>query len=289
MPRADKRYTGYFTVEDRMSASSMLQGQIALLLQQQLIGQLQEYGDTLSLTEALLRQRRAKSGRETMAEAITGRIRSDSGTLRQSARNLREGGDIANIAHTGVSSIVESLEKMLKLAQDTAAGSAGSGAADAYAAHAESIQNTVKNTAYNGISLMDRTQWATDERVSVSSSGSAYTGSIGIQAGKGMRTVTMTDFSDMAGGSTLNATLDAGNANDLASELSVLINNMKMHEKSYGQLGSSLESEAKSIERQSRILDLSATRTIAGAGTDPASKLLFFLLSEQGKLIDSKG
>jgi len=272
-----------------MSASSMLQGQIALLLQQQLIGQLQEYGDTLSLTEALLRQRRAKSGRETMAEAITGRIRSDSGTLRQSARNLREGGDIANIAHTGVSSIVESLEKMLKLAQDTAAGSAGSGAADAYAAHAESIQNTVKNTAYNGISLMDRTQWATDERVSVSSSGSAYTGSIGIQAGKGMRTVTMTDFSDMAGGSTLNATLDAGNANDLASELSVLINNMKMHEKSYGQLGSSLESEAKSIERQSRILDLSATRTIAGAGTDPASKLLFFLLSEQGKLIDSKG
>ena len=120
VPEGDKQNTGNFcTVEDRMSASSVLQGQIALLLQQQLIGQLSNMGDGVSLTETLL-QRHRKSGREISAEAITGRLRSDVGALRQSARNLREGGGIAEIAKTGVSSIVGSLEKMLELAKGAA-------------------------------------------------------------------------------------------------------------------------------------------------------------------------
>lgn len=268
-----------------MSTPSLLQGQIALLLQQQRIGQLHESGQGLSLAEALLQPRR-KSGREIAAEAITGRIRSDGGMLRQSARNLREGGDIASIAQKGVSSIVESLQKMRDLARKVADGTADSGAAAAYASYASGIKGVVKSTAYNGISLMDRAQWASDDRISISGSGD--TGSIDIQSGKTARTIRLADFSGMAVGSTLNTSLDTGSADALATELTVLIKNAQMHENSYRSLASSMNSEAKSVERQSRILDLSASRAIAGAKTDPASRLLYFLLSDQGKLIDNK-
>jgi len=271
-----------------MFSSSMLQGHIALLLQQQLIGQLSNLGDGISLTEALL-QRQRKSGREISAEAITGKLRSDVGSLRQSARNLREGGAIAEIAKTGVSSIVESLEKMQKLAAGVTSGNMTDADKAAYEAHVNSIQSIISSTAYNGISLMDGSRWDADERVAVSGS----TGSIGIQTGRGMRTLTLTNFSDEILGKNdalnANATDDGTDFTALAGDLSVLAQNMKMYEKSYGHIASSMESEAKSIERQSRIMDLTATRTIAGTGTDPASRLLFFLLSEQGKLIDNKG
>jgi len=276
-----------------MFSSSLLQGSIGLLLQQQLIGQLSNLGDGISLTEALL-QRQIKSGREISAEAITGRLRSDVGSLRQSARNLREGGSIAEIAQKGIGSIVESLKKMQELAQNaaTATSPAEISAAiiTAYQTHASSIRSIIKDTSYNGISLMDGTQWAADPDQRVSRSGNG-TVSISIQAGRGVRPLTLTDFSGDTLGSAdpLTQTLNANNASTLASELSVLIQNMKMHERSYGHIASSMESEAKSVERQSRIMDLTATRTIAGSGTDPASRLLFFLLSEQGKLIDDKG
>ena len=270
-----------------MFSSSLLQGSIGLLLQQQLIGQLSNLGDGISLTEALL-QRQRKSGREISAEAITGRLRSDVGSLRQSARNLREGGAIAEIAQKGVGSIVESLKKMQELAAGVAPNSAMTAAqAAAYQAHADSIQSIINNTSYNGISLlMNGGRWDADERVAVSGN----TGTIGIQAGRGMRNLTLTDFSDVAedtGVSDLTNTSTDFTA--LAGELSVLAQNMKMHERSFGHIASSMESEAKSLERQSRIMDLTATRTIAGAGTDPTSRLLFFLLSNQGKLIDNKG
>jgi len=271
-----------------MTMSSMLQGHITFLLQKQLIEQLSGLSDSTSLTEALL-QRHRKSGREIAAEAITGRIRSDAGVLRQSARNLREGGDMAEIARTGVASIVESLKKMHDLALNAPADGVDT---NAYRAHVESIQNVIRSTSYNGISLLSRfqyrkdgnnwleqPQWGVDERVSLNNTTPA-TGSINIQAGNGTRTVTLTDFSGM--------NLPDFDDPSLATKLSELISTMKMHERSYGQLASSMASEAKSIERQSRILDLSATRTISGAGTDPASRLLFFLLSEQGKLIDNK-
>jgi len=267
----------------------MLQGHIGLLLQQQLLGQLANMDGGLSLTEALL-QRQRKSGREISAEAITGRLRSDVGSLRQTARNLREGGAIAEVAKVGTSSIAASLEKMQELAASITPGSAMTTAqATAYQAHADSIRSVIDNTAYNGISLMNSSRWSTDERVNVS-------GTIGIQAGgQGpQRSLTLTDFSPLTTDpnvamTTADLTNNATDFTALSANLSVLTKNMQMYEKSYGQVASSMESEAKSVERQSRIMDLTATRTIAGAGTDPASKLLFFLLSDQGKLIDNKG
>lgn len=268
-----------------MSMSSLLHGNIALLLQQQLIGQLLETGQDASLAETLLRGRH-KNGREIAAEALTGRIRSDSGMLRQSSRNLLEGGAIAEIAREGVGSIIESLQKMHDLTQEMANGTAASGAAAAYADHAAEIKGIVASTAYNGISLMDKTRWGADERLTLSGSGNAA--SLSIQAGNSARSISLADFSDVANASPLNTPLDALNAASLASELSVLIKNARMHEKSYASLAASMASEAKSIERQSDILDLTAARAITGTKTDPASQLLYFLLSDQGKLIDGK-
>ena len=289
-----------------MLTSSMLQGHIGLLLQQQLLGQLANMDGGLSLTEALL-QRQRKSGREISAEAITGRLRSDVGSLRQTARNLREGGAIAEIAKVGTSSIAESLEKMQKLAQSITSTSTAAeitAANTAYNDLAAGIQSVISNTTYNGISLMNGSRWAADPDGRVTPTGDGITGTIGIQAGRGVRTLTLTDFSNNADLNTVltkDALSTAVNApppanptdptalDTLITNLSTQLKTMQMYEKSYGQIASSMESEAKNVERQSRIMDLTATRTIAGAGTDPASKLLFFLLSDQGKLIDNKG
>ena len=274
-----------------MFSSSMLQGQIALMLQQQLIGQLSKWGDGLSLIEVLL-QRQQKSGREIAAQALTGRIRSDVGALRQSARNLHEGSGIAKIAQAGTASIVESLKKMQKLAQDAATATPGADMTalqTAFNSHAQNIRSIIENTSYNGISLMDRGQWDADDRVTQNGN----TGSIGIQVGSATRNLTLTDFSGGLLGTNPALAPDAltdysGALSALSSALSGLITTMKMHERSFGNQASSMESEAKSVERQSRIADLMAVRSISSAGTDPASQLLFFLLRDRGKLIDDK-
>lgn len=275
-----------------MSTSPLLYSPLLAILQQQLINQLAE-GGSGSLADALL-QRRQKTGREIAAEAVTGRIRSDAGMLRQASRNVGEGGAIAAVAKEGVSSMLASLKQMKQLADSLSPDSpadAVAAASDAYAGLASGVKSTIRKTNYNGISLMDKTAWADDDRVTVHDSGpSPVTGTIAIWAGGANRDLTLADFSEIAAepASALNATLDASNADALSGSLSELIKTTEMHEKSYASLASSMSAEAKSIDRQASILDTTAARSIAGAGKDSASLLLSLLLGNQGKLINKQ-
>ena len=267
-----------------MAASPMLHGQIVFLLQQQLLNQVLK-GESSSLTDILL-QRRKPSGREITAKALTGGIRADSGMLRQASKNVREGGTIAGMAKTGVSTIITSLKEMRSLAWAVSAGTANPDAAGVYAKQAEAIKGVVESTAYNGISLMDKKDWGIDERLKVSSNGADIFASLSIQAGRGIRNIVLTDFSGMAEGSTVNATLSQANADDLASELSLIIQNMQLHEKSFDSLEYSMNAEAKRMDRNSRILELTAARAISGVRKSPAPTRLYKLLMGQGNLID---
>ena len=267
----------------------MMQAQLMLVLQQQLIDQVLDSGGGSSLTDALL-QKRQKSGREIAAAALTGRIRSDAGVLRQAARNVREGGGIASMAHEGVSSIVESLSGMQKLVQDVAGGADPSSAQAAFNDFASSIKGVLTSTDYNGIKLLDGGKWSGDERLTPVPGSGGKNSSLSIADGKGTRTLTLTDFSDLASSPILNSdlsSLSAAELTDLSSNLTALTKNMQLYEKSYASLASSMGAEARSIDRQAKILDVTAARSMAGAGRDPASNLLYLLLSDQGKIINN--
>lgn len=265
---------------------SFLETQAVAMLQQQLIRQIIESGGG-SLVDSLF-ERRQKTGRQISAEAITGRIRSDAGMLRQASRNAGEGADIAKTANTATSSILTSLGQMRDLAATVAgSGVAAPGVIDNYNALASGIQHTINTTAHNGISLMNKNNWPGDERLTISSDGT--TASLPIQVGTSSRPLVLTDFSGILNGvNDGSAALgNATSAQDAANQLSGIISTVQMQDRTYAAMTSSFASEAKSIKRQSKLLDETAARDIPGQQTDPLLKLLYKLLSNQGNVLDN--
>ena len=264
--------------------SSMLQTQALFALQQQLISHILESGDKSSLADSLLK-RGQKSGRQISAEALTGRIRSDAGMLRQAATNASEGAAIAKMANTATTSMLTSLQSMYELALEVVnAGSSDPGTESAYTALANGVKNTINTTAYNGINLMTKDKWGSDERLNVAAD--EKSASLSIQAGTSARPLNLMDFSGIISGVD-NGAVALADAQGTADKLSEIINTVKMQDKSYSSLASSFEADAKGIERQSKILDISAARNIAGTSTDPVTRLLYLLLSDQGRIINS--
>ena len=266
---------------------SFLETQAVAMLRQQLIRQIIESGSGGSLADSLF-ERRQKTGRQISAEAITGRIRSDAGMLRQASRNAGEGADIAKTANAATSSLLTSLGQMRDLAATMAStGVNAPGAVDSYNALAAGIQNTINTTAYNGISLMNKNKWPGDDRLTVSSDGT--TASLPIQVGTSSRPLVLTDFSGILSGVGDGATAldNAASAQDAANQLSGIISTVQMQDRTYAAMASSFASESKSIKRQSKLLDETAARNIPGPQTDPLLKLLYNLLSNQGNVLDS--
>jgi hypothetical protein len=75
----------------------------------------------------------------------------------------------------------------------------------------------------------------------------------------------------------------------LESDLSAQIKTLELHEQGYASLASRMASEAKSFDRQAIIFDTTAARSLTGAAPNSSSSLLYYLLSDQGKLINSQG
>ncbi len=264
-----------------MSFFSELGAQTLHALQQQLVAEMLETGfGGFSLADALLKPR-MKSGREISAQALTGRIRSDAGMLRQASSNVSEAGAIAEIIRGGAGSIADSLQRMQEIANTVASGETLTSAMSAeYNSLAKAIEGTVASTSYNGIYLMDKTQWRNDERVSADDA-------ISIQAGTGSRPLTLQDFSGLSADITANTDLSsAAGAASTAAYLSEQLKAAQMQEASYKSLASSFTSEAESIDRQADILAVTAARAEKGAAEDPFSRLLYRILSDQGKLFD---
>jgi flagellin len=264
----------------------MLQAQLLFMLQQQLSEQLSGSGG-ISLADSLL-QRRQKSGREISAAALTGRIRSDAGMLRQASRNVGEGAAIASQLKEGITSLVDSLKKMREVVKGAAIPGGGGvtpAAEQAYADLREAVTGAIKSTSYNGISLMNGSAWTNDERVNGQN---GAIGTITISAGGGVRTLTLSDLSSLITDPDITTSLSSANLGDLEKSLSTKIQTMEMHEKSYASLASHMESEAKSINRQATILDATASRSITGAAPDSSASLLYYLLSDQGKIVNSR-
>lgn len=244
---------------------------------------LQESGSSSlpgGLVDSLLKPRQ-KSGKEIMAEALSGRLRSDAAVFRQAGRNAEEGKDIAaNLAHSS-QKVVDALSSMRELADKAANGDSVD--EDAWNEAAGNIEAAYKGTTYNGISLMDGGGWKNDSRLLVTGS----TAGLNIHTGTTSQTITLRDYKKTFG--TLPAfgdLTDPADASTARDTLDGLLGTAKNYAAGYKAQEKSFESMAKTMGSQSEIADTAAKRTILGSRDDPSGKLLYYLLNEHGKLFD---
>ncbi len=292
--------------EAGMSSSPSLRLQTLALLGRQFLAQAIADGGSLDeVIAGTLLHPRPQSGRETAAAALTGRIRSDAGMLRQASQNAEEGVSIAKIAQGAATSVENILTKMQTIAQAVKNGeSTAADAAGAYNSLASNLKGIVSGTRYNGMALLDKDGWAGDERLA--RSGDGGTAELSLQMGGAPSGFTLYDLSDLKNFNAA-ADLDPANLDATLGTLSERAGTAKTLASGYRVMAGTYANEAKSLDHQAGILAVTAARAQAGAAEADAaqaartgktpdgmseslirSMLLDMLLRDQGRLVDAK-
>jgi flagellin len=153
-----------------------------------------------------------------------------------------------------------------------------------YEAISKNIDNIIKNTKYNGISLLDGSAWGGDERLSVMGNAA----SVHIQAGESGFPLTFnnmsTDFSDVVNkiGLYANPAVLTG--------LSSLQGSAQTLADLYAGRAGSLQSQATSLQSQANILEeAAAQRAKTPAPVSTENILLNLILRESGGIFSGKG
>lgn len=275
-------------------SSSSLRLQTLALLGQQFLAQALVNGGSLNevVADTLLKPQTA-SGRQKSAAALTGRIRGDAGMLRQAGGNAAEASLMAGMVKDATFSLGENLNKMLTIVQSVANGeTTAAEAKSAYDSLAGTVAATIGNTAYNGISLLDGTNWKNDERLTVEASGTAA--SLNIQLGNSGSAFNLRDLSHLTSFSAA-ADLTPAELDATKAVLSLGITTVNTLSSGYGAMAESYASEAKHLKYQADNLALAAARAQFPAAGDDAppgeeavnALLLDILLRDQGKLVDT--
>ncbi|MDR1947724.1 MAG: hypothetical protein LBQ51_11245 [Desulfovibrio sp.] len=254
--------------------------QTVLAVQSALIGELLRSGGG-SAAEFMFNRPR-KSGREIMAEALTGVMRSDAGMYRQAARNALEGKSIADILHTTAQGIEQSLSTMITaLSTDPAAfidssSQTGTALRQTYDDALKTLKNVTGNAAYNGTKLLD-----------------GSTSNIEVYIGNTFKDIPLENlkhifdnYYDSAGIIAVSPPADTSTALGVLADLNKMLDTMRLKNSSWQAMGAGFQTAAETVERQAKIYELTAARSILGARADPADRLLNALLSDQGKIMN---
>ena len=198
-----------------------------------------------------------KSGKEMMAEALTGRIRSDSAMFRQGAKNATEASNMAGIAANSASTILDNLTDMLALAQEVKADSSKA-AADSvkFTALAQEITATISNSKYNDISLLDKAGWTGDSRLTVSADGNSAT--LKLQVGYDSSKFTLNDMSYLNSLSTVDLASPTLDLDALISNLSTNVTTATIIYEGNDALSKAYTSESDFLVKQADILTKAA-------------------------------
>jgi len=198
-----------------------------------------------------------RSGDEMMADALTGRIRSNETMLRQGAKNATEAANMATMVATSASSVLDNLNQMLTLAQEVQADpTQGSVNAAKFTTLATSLSAMITGTEYNGISLLDKNGWTDDDRLTVSGDGNSAT--LTIQLGYGSSTFTLRDLSSLSSYQSVDLSDASLDINALVSDLSTQVSTVDLVSNSYSSLASSYTDESSLMVEQADILKKAA-------------------------------
>ena len=224
---------------DQLMAYSFLKsGSLSLLL------------DGMPQPTPVIRQR---SGKEMMAAALTGRIRSDASMLRQGAKNATEASNMAGVVANSASTILGNLTDMLALAQEVKADST-KGAADSvkFKALAQEITATIANSKYNNISLLDKSGWTGDSRLTISADGNSAT--VKIQVGYDNSKFTLNDMSYLNSLSSVDLSSASLDLDALISSLSTNVSTANVIYSGNDALSKAYTSESDFLVKQAGIL-----------------------------------
>ena len=271
---------------------------LALLGQEFLVQALSSSGSLNSaVAEILLRPApTATTGREKSAAALTGRIRGDSAVLLQGSKNASEAASMGTMIKDATHSMAETMNEMLTIAQAVKNNTMTAEDAEiSFSMLASQLTGTIEGTQYNGISLLDKTGWAGDERLTESADGSSAT--LSIQVGNAASTFTLRDLSGMKGYETTDLS-DPSSLTALIDSLSTNIGTLNTLSSGYQSVAGSYTGEAKFMEQQAAPLAAAAAKAQSGAsqasGSSGASSedtlkslVMDALLRDQGRLVDT--
>ncbi|GAB6113172.1 flagellin [Desulfomicrobium salsuginis] len=217
-------------------------------------------------------------------QAITGRLRADSATIRQGARNVTEAASMVGIAAEAVGTIKSTLEDMQDIATKIKTGELvwNTTIRDEYNSLRDKITGIVQSTLYNGIALLDSTQWGTDQ---IDSGGAVHVQAF-LSGGfdvtfKALDSPTP-PWSNLSGASLNNAT---GLQTELL-ELSELLGYVGTVEDIYTKRASGLNFQASSLESQADLLDQAVEARRQSPTLSLEEILVRLLLRDTGTLMD---
>ncbi len=224
-------------------------------------------------------------------EAITGTLRADAAAVRQNARNVSEAASMMGIAASGVSQINDALNEMEDIIEKIDAGEldgTSTTVQDDYAAQVTKIKSIFNNTDYNGIYMLDSSQWGTEQ---IDSNGQVY-----IQAFKeGGFDITFYSVSDLTvdGGKDWDSFDETNLSSDAGRDIEqALIDDFQSAitsiQEIYQGRQSSLEFQQTELENQADLLDQAVLARRQSTSSDLTAEqlLLKLLLDDSGTLLD---
>jgi hypothetical protein len=263
--------TGAF-IHVKQSGSVVVSGsssalQTVLAVHSALIGQLLDQGGGASVMEHIFPQRR-KSGREIMAEALTGTMRADAGMYRQAARNAMEGKSITDILHTTAQGLDQAFSTMITALSDPDFTS-DANVQKIYDDARQNLLDLTGHAEYNGTKLLD---------------GSVP--EITLYIGRTNRQISLDDLKTAYSRLPLAGAVPSADVPAELTALNTMRTTLKLMDSAWQAEGAGFKTTAETLKRQAKIYDLTAARSILGARADPSDRLLNALLSDQGRLMN---
>jgi flagellin len=274
-------------VADKSLNTMLVEYSLQLLQQDMLTNSLFQGGPVgRSLRDLMFTETQSLKFTDPTAAALSGRLRADAGMLRQASRNVSEAKSIIELAESSAETVNTALTRMKELAQGVADGTMTvSEAQTEYASLAKEIDGTIAAASYNGIKLLDGSQWSSDERVEVSGS----SGNIEIQAGTDGFTLALRNLASLKGAFSISQIASASAAGSAVTMLSGHIATVDTIESNYEGRLSVLESHAASLTAQAEIMETAArTRERSNDGRTVEELLLDLLLRNTGTITDEK-
>lgn len=242
-----------------------------------------------NLRNMLLGRQPVKPLTNPFDEAITGRLRSDSAAIRRAGKNVQEGSAMVSVAANAVGAIKSVLEEMQSLAQQVKDGELTYSAtvASQYNALRDSIRPIIEGTYHNGIALLDKNQWGTDQ---ISSAGKVYIQSLlGTRAAGGGFDLVFHELDKAGLGALSGANLANSPAGSLQAELdtlSVHVGNMENLQEIYSKRSSGLQYQAAALDSQADLLDQAVEARRQAPALSLEEILIRLLLRQTGTLVD---
>lgn len=221
-------------------------------------------------------------------EAMSGTLRADAGATRQASRNVGEAASMMGIARNDMATIVDALNDMEDIIDKINTGELDETSAVVqadYDALRDKITGIISSSDYNGIALLDGSQWDTNQ---IDANGNVH-----IQTSDdGGFNITFHDIDDYNWAVLQGSELDDGAA-DLATQLATVqsyLSDMEAVLDVYKGKESSLGAQQLQLESQAQLLDQAAQMRKPNDPNYSLEKLLADLVAEQlGTLVNSSG